>query len=296
MDVLEVMSDMSEKVHYNITGLPVYSLRDRLRRYGYAAKVHWHPDLELIVVLSGIMQYSVNGTIVTIPAGHGIFINSRRLHFGFSHEHADCTFIATVIHPSLITACLPAAQDALGRQTARNRSDFYLLSPFIEWQEHLIRNISQLNAMASTQTPPPLEIVDLATHIGIQALNHVGEQHPHPLNDPDEIAFQRMSAFIERCHHLHITVQDIAHAGTVGRSACFQIFHRFTQSTPNKYLIDTRIRTSIAMLEESNAPISEIAQHCGFATTSHYSHTFKLQIGVTPTQYRDKHHSQHQKT
>ncbi|OZG65131.1 Bacterial regulatory helix-turn-helix protein, AraC family [Bifidobacterium aquikefiri] len=50
------------------------------------------------------------------------------------------------------------------------------------------------------------------------------------------------------------------------------------------------------MLEESNAPVSEIAQHCGFATTSHYSHTFKLQIGVTPTQYRDKHHSQHQKT
>lgn len=69
----------------------------------------------------------------------------------------------------------------------------------------------------------------------------------------------------------------IVHAETVGRSACFQILQRFTQSTPNEHRADARMRTG-------SASVSEMEPYCRwFAITSHYSRAFKRQSGVTHT-------------
>ena len=82
---LEMRDDRSEKVRYDYTDYPIYIRRALLSSYpGYAAPTHWHDDIEFIAVLSGEMQYNVNGEIVTLAENEGIFVNARQMHFGFS--------------------------------------------------------------------------------------------------------------------------------------------------------------------------------------------------------------------
>ena len=67
---LEVFSDLSEKLHYNVPDFPLYARKGTLRQFNrYAAACHWHPDLEFISVLDGQMEYFVNGQIVHVDKG-----------------------------------------------------------------------------------------------------------------------------------------------------------------------------------------------------------------------------------
>ena len=59
----------------NIPDLPIYARRDALSSFpDYRCPCHWHRDLEFIHVISGQMQYFVNGAIVTLEAGNGLVV------------------------------------------------------------------------------------------------------------------------------------------------------------------------------------------------------------------------------
>lgn len=366
---LEVFSDMSERVHYNVPGLPLYSFRDDLWRYGYTSACHWHPDLEFILALSGSMQYSVNGHVETIESGHAIFVNSRRLHFGYSDTRTDCTFISTVIHPSIFTGGTEAGQTYFDEKTGESASDFIMLGPHEPWQQEIIGEIQRLNglmqscAIASTPStrsdkarlqarlapddeieltgppipaggvPPstlfgesmaesadelagvsanesaavepsdsgmlsagsaalpigpatPLDLIASASRIASIMLRHVGSEVAHPRNDPDWMAFWGMTRFIYYHYSERLTIEDIARAGLVGRSTCYELFNRFAGTPPNAYLNRFRISTSVTLLEESEGTVGEIAAKCGYGTTSYFIHAFRKQTGMTPQQYR----------
>lgn len=95
-----VSSDLSERIDYNIPDLPIYARRDALSSFpDYRCPCHWHRDLEFIHVISGQMQYFVNGAIVTLEAGNGLVVNSSRLHYGFSPQQRQCWFTCVVVDP-----------------------------------------------------------------------------------------------------------------------------------------------------------------------------------------------------
>lgn len=82
--------DRSEKVIYDKPDYPVYIRKGVLSSYpDYRAESHWHDDVEFILILEGSMQYNVNGEIVTLKTGEGIFVNTRQLHFGYSKDKSD---------------------------------------------------------------------------------------------------------------------------------------------------------------------------------------------------------------
>ncbi len=96
--------DSSETVAYNNPLFPVYAEYSFLSAYpDYSCISHWHKDLEWIVVKKGTMTYNVNGTLVTLNEGCGIFVNSRQLHYGFSTAHRECEFLCILLSPELLS-------------------------------------------------------------------------------------------------------------------------------------------------------------------------------------------------
>ena len=73
---LAVFSDLSERIYYNQPDLPLYTRNDALSRFDFSMACHWHRDLEFVHALTGSMKYFVNGAIVDIPTGDGLFVNS----------------------------------------------------------------------------------------------------------------------------------------------------------------------------------------------------------------------------
>ena len=63
-------------------------------------------------------------------------------------------------------------------------------------------------------------------------------------------------------------------------------FRRFYLCTVGEYVRHRRIEFACHLLKDSPASVSEIAQAAGFFDHSHFTRTFKTQVGMTPSQYR----------
>src|SRR4051794_27210047 len=132
---LEVFSDLSERLNYNLPDFPLYVRKGMLRHFDrYAAACHWHPDLEFILVLDGSMEYFVNGKILHLASGDGVFVNSKRMHYGFSADNTDCTFIVVVVHPALLGEDTGAGKRYIAEKFGVNSADYILFGDQVAWQ------------------------------------------------------------------------------------------------------------------------------------------------------------------
>ena len=63
-------------------------------------------------------------------------------------------------------------------------------------------------------------------------------------------------------------------------------FRRFYGSTTTEYVLQRRLEFACQEMLNSRASLSEIALAAGFFDQSHFSRTFKAQMGMSPNQYR----------
>ena len=119
----------------------------------FTADSHWHDDIEMILTVSGHMMYNVNGETIRLEEGEGIFINGRQLHFGFSDDKTECTYICILFHPLILCSSemfeqqyvIPLLQADL---------PFVHLSPGIGWQNTILKSINAICERKDTDTGP----------------------------------------------------------------------------------------------------------------------------------------------
>ncbi|WP_232057970.1 helix-turn-helix transcriptional regulator [Cohnella abietis] len=275
-------------MNYNLPDLPLYVRKGSLNQFNnYAAAAHWHLDIEFIYVLKGAMDFSVNGHITRIEQGHGIFVNSRRIHFGFSHNHFDCLFIVVVIHPALLGEGVSPLQTYWNEKFSQTTDDFVLLTNHVAWQQSILLSLQAIyDEMHDSHSPNPLSLASQA--LALCALT--GDHLQRKVGQSEDINLwtnvQKMTHFIRQHYEKKITLEDIASAGTVCKSRCCTLFNKFVGQTPNTYLTRYRIQKSCEMLKETKRSISEIALACGFQSGSYFTSIFRKQLGLVPQDYR----------
>lgn len=288
---LEVFSDLSERLNYNRSDFPLYARKDRLSRYEYKAVCHWHPDLEFIYVLDGSMDYFVNGKIVRISTNDGIFVNSRRLHYGFSNNKLDCTFVAVIINPKLLLDSSQMMNAYLSAKFGLETEDFVSLDCHQEWQRQVLLLINQIYGKMQTHAYNPLRVLSQAIFL----CSEIGDRlHRISRNRADvqlQNAVWKMTGFIHKHYDEKITLNEIAATGAVCRSRCCKLFNQYVGQTPSTYLMKYRIAESCKMLHETSRSISEIAAACGFQSPSYFSYVFRREIELAPQEYRKRYNT-----
>ena len=63
-------------------------------------------------------------------------------------------------------------------------------------------------------------------------------------------------------------------------------FKKVTGFTVMDYVLKTRIVIAKSILSDTDLPISEVSNQCGFGSTSYFCRIFKESTGLTPSQYR----------
>ncbi len=66
-----------------------------------------------------------------------------------------------------------------------------------------------------------------------------------------------------------------------------RLFNRYLGVTPVRYMNDLRLQRGRALLAETDMSVTEVAMACGYASTSHFSKSFRTKYGVSP--YRFSH-------
>ncbi len=83
-----------------------------------------------------------------------------------------------------------------------------------------------------------------------------------------------------------VFLKDLAVTANLSPNFFRIVFKKILNLSPHEYLIAVRIKKACKHLSETDFPISEIAQLCGFETQSYFNNVFLNEVGTTPYKYR----------
>ncbi|MEO9511466.1 MAG: AraC family transcriptional regulator [Flavobacteriaceae bacterium] len=91
---------------------------------------------------------------------------------------------------------------------------------------------------------------------------------------------------VEAHHYSNISLEELAQLTNKSLSTFKRDFKKLYQSSPASYLRDKKLEKSVELLTRTDLRTTDIAYECGFSNVSHYSKTFKLRYGVSPTIFK----------
>ena len=97
--------------------------------------------------------------------------------------------------------------------------------------------------------------------------------------------------FINSNYEKEITVTGLAEHLSINKNYFIRIFKEELGTTPNKYIMDTRLFYSKILLVQSQQTINKIGELCGFKTPSYFIKCFKNKFGISPLAYRREYKS-----
>lgn len=281
-------SDYSETIYYDSPDYPIYTKYCVLSSYpNYAAPSHWHDDIEFIAIISGEMQYNVNGEIVTLHPGEGILVNSCQMHYGYSATKKECRFLCVLLHPMLLCTTTTYEHDFVFPIINHSRLSFIHLRESISWQRIILKKIRFIyNARSEPTFPMKAQIAFMTIWTLLFENIPPTESEKIRLND-DLVITKNMVGFIQQNYKNKVSLSDIAAAGVVGESKCCKLFSRYIVKSPIIYLNQYRANKSMILLRTTDKSITEIATEVGFCGGSYYAEIFRKWIGISPTAYRN---------
>lgn len=284
---IDLRPDQSERVRYDNTDFPVY-LRSSMLSYfpDYAAASHWHDDVEFIVCKAGGMDYNVNGEIVHMEEGDGIFVNARQLHFGFSEKKQECEYICVLFHPLRLCSSLRLEQQYLTPLLSDESIPYFHLHRDVDWQKQVLEDVEEMYACREAEAAE-LRCQSLFYKIWWNLYTNLrpSRMHQPPVNRR-LASLKAMLAYIESNYQSHITLEQISAAGNVGKTTCCSLFQKYVNQAPNVYLINHRLSKGAELLAATDMTVAEICYEVGFSGASYFAEMFRKRYGCSPSQYR----------
>jgi len=165
----------------------------------------------------------------------------------------DDDMLCTLSSPSLSSVALPGQR--MGYEAAR-----------------------VLQALLADPSSPAINKVLRPTGISVRQSTEV-----FAVEDP---ALQRALRFIREHLHEVLTVADVAaHVGMNRRSLEIK-FRRSMGQSPHDAIRSAQMSRAQRLLTDTDLPLSDVAEKCGFRSLPRFSVVFKEQVGQPPSEYR----------
>lgn len=281
--------NQSENVFYNQESFPIYLQRGFLSYFpNYSEKSHWHPDLEFLWVKKGSMEYQVQEETVVLSEGEGIFVNTQRIHHGYSKHKEECDFICSLFHPSLLSANYYFYREYVEPLLKNQHFQYLHLQNSIPWQKCILDQLEQLYHRKNQKDYYFQVQITLLEIVKILVEHQPEKQstiHSSSLN-----SLKLMVLYIQSHYHQQFSLEEIAKAGYCSKSKANYLFQKYLKKSPMDYAIEYRLNRSCSFLKETGMSITTIALRCGFNSLSYFGKLFQRQYHCSPKEFRKQNH------
>ncbi|MBB3108991.1 AraC-like DNA-binding protein [Paenibacillus phyllosphaerae] len=257
--------------------------------------LHWHDEMELLLVTAGQAVFRVDATDYEVAAGEAIFVASGDLHSGSVLGSEPCSFIAVVFHPEL-----------LGSGAIDLTLEHYI-QPIVQKKRiapvhltHAVPHAAELLTLLETlielnvQKPPVYELTTRGMLLLIMAKLYMLTEGPAPAQrqrSTDDYRIERLKSVLHYMHeHFSEPIKLSQLAGLVSMSEAYfcRFFKEITAKSPMEYLNQYRMQQAAILLRETDKKMMEVALDVGFNNLSYFIEVFKEHYGNTPAAYRRK--------
>ena len=283
----DIRSDASEILHYDIPDHPI------IYRKNYISSqctfndisIHWHDEVEFVYVSSGSILYQLNGFMVRMKAGEGIFVNSRQLHV-IATDQSDCELYCLIFHPSILCSSNHVAKQFVVSVIDNANIPYLLLNENVSRHKLIFENIVYIEKALTKDTGELMVMQCLfSIWVALYETMEISSDNEHSPNE-NLALLKTMIIFIQNNYHRKIGLQDICTVGQVGKTKGIALFDRYLNMTPMEYVSSYRIEKSCFLLKNTDKTITQIAFETGFSDGSYFSKLFKNKMGMSPLNYR----------
>ena len=92
---------------------------------------------------------------------------------------------------------------------------------------------------------------------------------------------------MDRAYDKPLDVAALARVALTSEAHFIRTFKATFGETPHRYLQRRRLERAMALLRETQRPVTEICLDVGFASLGSFSRTFTKVVGMSPTAYRE---------
>lgn len=292
-------SNLEETTQHGSEGFPaaLYEtvFRSKMLRY---VPLHWHKELQLCLILTGRVRFSINQKEVEAGAGDVIFINSQVIHSAtsISNDEEEASY-----------CCINFAYEMVGgfhgSLMERNfvlpflrneQNDYLLISEKSE--EGLLEEISSkmLHIRKLFKETEPERYFDIFAELvliwkELARWLHKTEDQPSTRRPEDYETSREVISYIEKNLGEKLTLDLIAKEVCLSKWECSRRFKRIAGESVWSYLISARMAKAVELLLYSRKSVERIGFEVGFPNVNLFIRQFKKEFRTTPGQFRKNH-------
>ena len=226
---------------------------------------HLHQCFELIVLLSGKMQVTVNDRLFNLNKNDAILVFPNQIH---SLQSSESEHILCVFSPDLV-------QEYTTRLAGKVPKD-NLFVP----DSYLVNALISLNEKATTTYKK-----GVLYSFCSQFDNNKCYESQQTDNDG---LLNKIFAFVEESFSLDCSLKKLSEQTGYDYAYLSRMFRKIVGMSYNDYVNQYRLSHACYLMENTNFPIIRCALESGFESVRSFNRNFKNYLNMTPTNYRKK--------
>lgn len=252
--------------------------------------LHWHSELEIIVIKKGSGIISVDFQKQTVTSGDIIFILPGRLHSIEQDGTNSMEYENIILQPELLITgeddlCAERFIHPLMNNQLHTETFF---SPSLPYYAQLSECIRQLDFVCSLKKEGWQLAVKgcLFQFLFLLITNRAVSENSSPVGEKSLEKMKTILKYVEDHYKEHLTIEDMAELTFYSKSHFMKFFKSHMGTGFIDYLNDYRLVMAERLLRSSDNSVLEIAVQSGFDNLSYFNRIFKRKYGTSPGKYR----------
>lgn len=252
--------------------------------------LHWHAELELIVIKKGRGIVSVDLEKRSVTSGDIVLIRPGQLHSieqkpGYSMEYENI-----IMKPDLLISGdndLCAVRFIFPFINGEIPSDTYL-TPAVSYYNGVSECIRQIDLLCGTKTDGyQLAVKGLLFQFFYLLISNRQKKETSSASQMKSLEkMKTILKYVEEHYAEHITIDDMAALTFYSKSHFMKFFKQHMGAGFIEYLNNYRLTMAERLLKSSDASVLEIAEQSGFDNLSYFNRIFKRKYGLSPGKWR----------
>lgn len=246
----------------------------------------WTPYDYIIHVLNGTKTWQTSSGTLTLTKGETAYV---RKGGHIVHQHFEDGFCLLIIFINDDFKKLLGLDDpikSIGRKAVPDDAVIFGLknNPSLRGYFQSLMSYFQMH-IPPTDTILKLKFIELIHVLAAEPANHQAIGNMIRV-DPDGIHTLKNIMYQNFTYNLSLE----AYATLCNRSVSSfkRDFLKCFQTTPGKWLNESRLKKAAALLTHTDLPVTQIAFECGFENLSHFSRRFRHHFAIPPRSYRER--------
>lgn len=232
---------------------------------------HIHHCFELLCVLEGEMQVTIDRSSYELSAGDAVMIFSNQMHQMNTPVHSK--HILVLFSPKLISAYAEKTSGMIPTQSKFRPSAFY---------------IEKLNSVSNGSSLIEQKGLLYSLCGEFDKCTSYSDASSAEVSGSSGTLLYNIFRFIENNYSKSCSLSDLARSTGYDYAYLSRYFRKAVGISYNDYVNQHRISKSCYLLANTEMTVLEISNECGLGSLRSFNRIFKEQLGVPPAEYRKR--------